>query len=174
MNEEWRAIPGFQGYEASDLGRVRSLERKISDIYKGKARIRLFKGKILRPAPDKRGYLLVSHLEKRVHTLVMLAFHGPPPEGMEVCHLSADRKDNRLCNLRYDNHKSNLADRLIHGTFLVGERHGSAKLTTREVQEIQNAIGTQHEIATRYGVSQSHVSTIRSGKSWAHIRREKF
>ena len=31
MRERWRAVPGWPGYEVSDLGRVRSVPRILSD-----------------------------------------------------------------------------------------------------------------------------------------------
>lgn len=50
-----------------------------------------------------------------VHQLVVLAFIGPRPEGMEVRHLNGIRSDNRLENLMYGTKKENMADRALHG-----------------------------------------------------------
>lgn len=51
-----------------------------------------------------------------VHRLVMAAFVGPPPEGMQVCHNDGDPKNNRLGNLRYGTPSENMYDRGLHGT----------------------------------------------------------
>lgn len=47
-----------------------------------------------------------------------------------------------------------------------GERNGQAKLTADQVAAIRQASGTLREIGDHYGVSESAVSMIRSGKRW--------
>ncbi len=119
MSEEWRDIPGYEGYyQASDLGRVRSLDRIITDR-NGKSFFK--RGKILKPAVKKTGYLMVALnmnavvATPSVHSLVALCFLGKRPEGFEVCHGNGDPSDNGLENLRYDTPASNAADILLHG-----------------------------------------------------------
>lgn len=54
-----------------------------------------------------------------------------------------------------------------------GEMNASAKLTAQEVMEIryllQEKIMTQGRIAAKYGITQSAVSAIKTGKSWGHL-----
>lgn len=119
--EEWRAIPGYEGsYEVSGLGRVRSLDRWITCRDGSR---RFFRGGMLRSHPHPyTGHLLiklridgeVSHC--RVHVLMMLAFVGPRPDGMEVCHNNGVPDDNRLANLRYGSNRENRLDSVLHGT----------------------------------------------------------
>src|SRR5690242_2034885 len=99
--ETWRPIPGYEGsYEASDLGRIRSIERTITDRL---GRLRRVRSRILRPAVCKRGNR-VTHLSvllgfrnpQKVHRLIMQTFVGPPPDGSQVCHDNGDSTDNRL------------------------------------------------------------------------------
>lgn len=52
-----------------------------------------------------------------VHILVLTAFYGPCPEGMEGCHHDGDPLNNRLGNLRWDTHVGNVSDSIRHGTF---------------------------------------------------------
>lgn len=119
--ETWRPIPGYEGsYEASDLGRVRSVERTIIDRL---GRVRRMKSYVLRPAVCKRrdrithlSVLLGADNPYQVHRLIMLAFVGPRPEGMETCHNNGDPTDNRLENLRYDTTSANHLDMQRHGT----------------------------------------------------------
>lgn len=119
--ETWRPIPGYEGsYEASDLGRVRSVERTITDRLGRSRRVR---NRVLRPAVCKRGDR-ITHLSvvlglgnpHHVHRLIMLAFVGPRPEGLETCHNNGDPTDNRLENLRYDTNSANHLDMQRHGT----------------------------------------------------------
>jgi hypothetical protein len=153
-------VPGYESaYEVSDQGRVRSLN------YRRTGRVRL-----LSPAPDGRrggrGYLgvnlgFVGRRYVRVHVLVLLAFVGPRPPGMEACHRNGDRTDNRLENLRWGTHAENAADTQRHGHVPHGERHCMARLSDTQVAEIRAAGGLQREVAERFGISRSYVSELR-------------
>jgi hypothetical protein len=71
-----------------------------------------------------------------------MVFRGPCPPGMEACHNNGDPTDNRLCNLRWDTHANNEADKIRHGTYFIrarlkGERNGNSKLTEEEVRLIR-------------------------------------
>lgn len=121
MTEQWKPIPGWEGcYEVSDQGRVRSLERKTW-CPRGAGFWRTVGTKTLSPGLV-RGYERVSlqrngHLENvSVHRLVLLAFIGPCPEGMEACHNDGDKRNNHLSNLRYDTSSANHLDRNRHGS----------------------------------------------------------
>jgi hypothetical protein len=50
-----------------------------------------------------------------------------------------------------------------------GDRHGMAKLTDEQVIAIRADPRRQWEIAAEYGVSQNHVSRIKSRKVWSHV-----
>lgn len=116
MTERWLSVVGFEGsYDVSDFGRVRSLDRTLSDG-------RRWSGRMLKLSPDADGYaqvnLCVANVQRvqRVSKLVTEAFHGPKPEGMEACHGNGDPSDNRASNLRWDTRSGNMQDALIHGT----------------------------------------------------------
>lgn len=114
--ETWAPIPSHPGYEASDLGRIRSVPRTI---VRGDGVRQRRTGKVLRPSSDNSGHLYVVLPDRRVHKvhrLVLEAFIGPAPEGMEGCHENGDPADNLLGNLRWDTHSSNMFDRRRHGT----------------------------------------------------------
>ena len=61
MKETWKTIAGYEGlYEVSNMGRVRSLTRLSSYRNRsGRMDERVIKGKILRPQPQRSGYLHV-------------------------------------------------------------------------------------------------------------------
>lgn len=113
MPERWLAIPGWPGYQVSDRGRVRSVDRVLSDG-------RRAAGRMLRAAGNGKGYryvrLSAGGRRKRHHIarLVLLAFTGPAPEGAEACHGNGRRRDNRLANLRWGTRPENRADRERH------------------------------------------------------------
>lgn len=120
MTETWKVIPGWEGfYEVSDLGRVRSIERKVWHS-RGAGFWKTCPARILRPAIC-RGYERVT-LQRdggadtlAVHRLVLMAFIGPCPDGMEGCHGDDDRRNNTLVNLRWDTKAANCADRTRNG-----------------------------------------------------------
>lgn len=79
--------------------------------------------RILRPTPNLDGYpvvLLYSDGRRPSHkvaALVMLAFVGPLPPGLETRHLDGDHhNNNRLTNLAYGTRSENQLDRVRHGT----------------------------------------------------------
>ena len=104
-NEEWRDIPNYEGYQVSNLGRVKSLERIDARGYR-------LKEKILKPKLV-RGYyqvcLFKQAIKKKylVHRLVWSAFNGSIPEGLQVNHINEIKSDNRLENLNLMTPKEN-------------------------------------------------------------------
>ena len=108
---EWRAIPGFEGrYEASDTGSIRSLPRVIQ-TKRGPRRI---EGRVLKPGKlgntNHRHVVLEGRVDRTVHSLVLEAFVGPCPQGMEARHLDDDPTNNRLDNLIWGSRSENSGD----------------------------------------------------------------
>lgn len=175
MRERWLPVVGYEGlYEVSDLGRVRSLDRHVRSRFQ----TRLVKGRVLTPDVDQHGYLRVClsvaqrKRHHQVHRLVLLAFRGPCPEGMQACHFpDRDPENSRLSNLRWDTPAGNYNDKKKHGTAPIGERNRWAKFSTADVQRVFELRATgllQREISSATGISQTHVSRILRGKNWQH------
>lgn len=138
--ERWRTIPGYSdAYEVSDLGRIRSVDRIVTYLRDGRFISRSFRGMVLSQSVNRsvRRHMYVhlyrgSHDDRRmhlVHRLVLEAFLGPCPDGMEGCHNNGDPTDNRLQNLRWDTHSSNMRDMRIHGT----DRHAAKRASKKAV-----------------------------------------
>lgn len=122
MTERWLPVVGFEGmYEVSNKGRVHSRGRYIKLGHPGSVP-RWQPGRILRPDLVRKKYHQVtlcnntSRTARRIHCLVLEAFVGPCPDGLECCHNNGVSTDNRLENLRWDTRLSNAADQLRHGT----------------------------------------------------------
>jgi len=166
MTETWQRIPGYDRYEASDQGRIRSLEQRITrrDGVHQRRQGRILKG------TAARDYLKVAIgielWQVTIHRLVLLAFRGPCPEGMEARHLNGNPHDNRLCNLEYGTKKENAQDKHLHGTMPKGESHWRTTLTAQQVNEIRQDPGKHRDIAIRFGTSKSTVTRIKAGKVW--------
>jgi hypothetical protein len=168
--ETWKPIPGHDGYEASDLGRIRSLY--YGD--RGHGRIRRRIPRILSSHPNKHGYIRVclstpTRDSYSAHALVLLTFVGPCPAGLEACHWDGNGTNNRLDNLRWDTRLHNHADQKRHGTRIAGEHHPNTTLTEQEVLEIRRlwAAGTNSPtLAAMFHVSYQTTWRIAVGKSW--------
>lgn len=127
-DERWLPIPGWEPlYQVSDKGRVRSLYRTIvckNGVRKPKP------GRILKASPSDGGHLFVKLYDggryrgAPVHLLMMEAFVGPCPEGMEVLHHNDVPDDNRLDNLRYGTRSANVLDMVRNGN------HNHARVTS--------------------------------------------
>jgi hypothetical protein len=170
-HEIWLIVPGYPGYEASTLGRVRRcVASQTAPV-----------GFIMKAMPDRWGYMKITlhHLGTprctQVHRVVAETFHGLPPSARhQVAHWDGDKSNNRASNLRWVTARENAQDRDRHGrhTGIQGERHHAAKLTNAQVVEIrgraeQGARGC--DLAAEYGVSPTTVCGITRGKAWLKV-----
>lgn len=122
IEEIWKDVKDYEGlYQVSNMGNVRSLDK---ESWNGSGWF-IKKGRILKPAKDKKGYLYVNlHKDGKsktrfTHRLVMMAFS--PCENMdklEVDHINTITDDNRLENLKWVTRKENMNNTLtkIHNS----------------------------------------------------------
>jgi DNA-binding XRE family transcriptional regulator len=104
-----------------------------------------------------------------VSRLVCEERHGPPPTpDHEAAHSCGNRPCVNRRHLSWKTSKENHDDRLTHGTHSRREQNGRSKLTETDVSEIRSLKGvmSQCKLAVLYGVSQSSISLIQSGKNW--------
>lgn len=106
-DEEWRIIPGFEGYyAASDWGRIWSIRRCRTLIQ----------------AQLPEGYLRVTLcVEKQrfqldVHSVIARTFLGACPRGLRVLHGDNIRCHNIPSNLRYGTQAENIQQSVQDGT----------------------------------------------------------
>jgi hypothetical protein len=118
--EQWRAVVGWDRlYEVSDYGNVQGVSRTI--VHRdGVVRHLQGRPRALKTHPD--GHLQVDlWRDGQAHTkwvarLVLEAFTGPCPPGMEACHDNGQHGDNRHSNLGWGTRSKNILDRQRHGT----------------------------------------------------------
>lgn len=113
MDEEWRFIPDFaEGYAISNYGRVISYRRRMPALMAWNINhLRGYYASVGLAHPDTR-----KHSRHRIHALVLEAFVGPRPDGLDIRHLDGDPLNNHLSNLAYGTRTENMQDTLIHGT----------------------------------------------------------
>lgn len=121
--EQWRPAPGLDGYEVSNYGRVRGVDRTLTNRNGVKRR---WKGRIRVLTPIGFGYPGVWLKGKvyPVHRLVCEAFHGPRPEGLVTLHLDGDPTNNRSENLAWGTQSKNIQQSVTDKT------HVHARKTT--------------------------------------------
>ena len=131
---------------------------------------------------DRHGYLKIglgSGNQKRqhyVHKLVLEAFVGPRPDGMQCRHLDGNKLNNSLQNLRWGTSSENSSDARCHGTLSRGSRQSQAKLSESAVRDIRLRVkqskpqsGVQGRLAREYGVCDAIISQIVHWKKWRHV-----
>lgn len=121
-----------------------------------------------------KGYLRISTPAgtKYVHRLVCEAYHGPCPDGMECRHRNGKRDYNRPENLGWADKATNEADKIIHGTTMIGGRNPQAKLTDAMVLEARARAATGEligDIAKSFGVGRAMLADAVMGRSWKHL-----
>jgi len=168
---EYRAVGGFEGYRVGSDGSVWSRwaynghqPRCLGETWRP-----------LKPQPDGDGYLALNLYRggrphrRKVHLLVLEAFAGPRPDGMEGCHCNGILTDCSAWNLRWDTPSANQRDRVTHGTDSRGGRNGNVRLTEDAVRSIRNALAagaTKKGLAEMHGVAPSTISGIASRRLW--------
>lgn len=96
-----------------------------------------------------------------VHRLVLEAFVGPCPVGMEALHTDGNRLNNKVSNLRWGTRKENVADMVAHGRATIGSKNVTAKLSFVDVlwvRDMHEMGFTPKELTKHFPVS---VTTIR-------------
>lgn len=114
MTERWLPVAGHEwGYEVSDAGRVRSIDRIVR---RSDGVMRRYRGRILKPSPMAPGAYLIVGLgtgagrTKTVHRLVATAF-CPRPDGADVVrHLDGNKVNNTVANLAWGTTSENRLD----------------------------------------------------------------
>ena len=110
MTEFWKDIPEYKGlYQASSIGRIRRLDRKI--INHGTLSVR--RGAIICQSKSKKGYIRVRLFfnggtkEELVHRLIAKTFIPNINNLPQINHISEIKTDNRIENLEWCDSKYN-------------------------------------------------------------------
>lgn len=175
---QYRHAVGCHGYAVGTDGSVWSALKPggyVADSWK-----------LLNPLVDKLGYLYVQvgaeprplrkPIWRKVHQLVLEAFIGPCPSGMEARHFpDKTPSNNHLENLSWTTPEQNQADKKTQGSLLGlrGGDNGNAVINDDIVREMRvlRRIGISPlAISARFGMSRSTVYAVTNGRAWRHVR----
>lgn len=171
--EIWKEIQGYQGYECSNFGKIKTFNWKNSG-----------KEAIMKPALDGSGYLrtVLKRNDGKLHTIkvhrIILQTFKPNNDfsNLECNHINGNKTDNNIDNLEWVTRKQNLNHCIDNNLQYVlrGEEVGNSVLKEKEVIEIRNKyiprVYSRIKLANEYGVSEATIKDILYKRSWKHLK----
>lgn len=156
--ENWKKIKGFENYEISDLGNVKSLYFK--------------KEKILKNKIDKDGYLCIPLFlnkkiyYKKIHRLVMHHF-SDEIEKETVNHIDGDKKNNCISNLEWSTRSENNKHAYLTGLKFQDAKHLKKRIKIKKLgfEKIFNSV---KEAAIELDLDANCLSKVCRGKHKTH------
>ncbi len=150
----WKTIKEFSDYKVCDAGEVRSFKRREMIV--------------LKPGIGSQGYpcvILYRNGERnirKVHRLVLYAFVGKCPDGMEVNHIDGNKQNNRLSNLEYVTKSQNVIHAYQNG--LQVPTHERAVEQFMKDEQFIAEYRSQCEASRQTGVNNRDISACCTGR----------
>ena len=91
MVEVWKDIPGIEGYQVSNIARIKSFVGKEPRILANQY------------AAKRNNLVCIRGVHHDVRILMLTAFVGPPTRWDRFEYINGMVNDNRLCNMRWMN-----------------------------------------------------------------------
>lgn len=173
--EIWKQSPiGPLFIEASNFGRLRTLERLTHGISKYGPITQLRPAKILNGCVGNNGYVYQAIQDGKtrkkylVHRLVASCFCDGFDPNLTVNHINGKKLDNQATNLEWITKPENTKHQWKIGLVnLIGENHPSHKLKNADVLLVRSMIIEGYsisKIAEHFNVSAALIYKIKSGK----------
>jgi len=173
---EGNPIEGFPAYRVTPDGQVWSAWKRANTLGNGKGYVIGETFKLMKQGQNQYGHKQVGlnkgdgyQHRRLVHRLVLEAFIGPCPWGMQCRHDDGNPANNFLMNLLWGTPRENQLDRKRHGTSMEGETHPGARFSEQQILEMiaeLDAGARQVDVARKYGTYQGYVSKIYRRKNW--------
>lgn len=164
--EIWKTYPEYPFIEASNLGRIRTVDRWVT--YKD-GRKRFVKGHVLKQCPSTHGYMEVNFsvngkmIHLKTHRVIAICFIPNPDNLPEVNHIDNDKTNNVVSNLEWCTHEYNIAYREKFGVS-AAEAFGhpviAINIDTLEIFWFES----QQEATRQLGVHQSNIYKVLKGQ----------
>lgn len=157
MIEHWNKVTDFEEmYEVSNMGNIRSLDRKVRGSFNLYA---IKKGQKIKPVLNQSGYATVilcngptGSKRKTIHRIVALAFIPNPENKPFINHINGNRTDNRVINLEW----CTPAENAMHA-WKTGLAKG--KYSTEFIQSILNYMELNPKKSVKQCADKFNVST---------------
>ncbi len=174
--EVWEKVIGYENYEVSNLGNVKTLKR---NYWNGRGWC-VRKEKLIKIQFDTN-YSCVGLYKKDslkgktilLHRIVAIAFIPNPDNKPCVNHIDGNKRNNNVDNLEWCTHSENTKHACRTGLILPtnGEINGMSRLTEKDILEIRGfEKGTnQRLIAEKYNVTRNTICSIINRRAWKHI-----
>jgi hypothetical protein len=178
--EIWKPVVGYEGhYEVSNLGRVRSVKPRITQMIPCRIkRIKNWGPRVFKPQKLHEEYLQVClsknniRKSKAIYKLVAMAFIPNPEKKPCVNHINGIKSDNRVENLEWVTYQEN-SDHAVRTGLLDtrGEKNKNSKLTADDVRRIREMYGayTGKQLAELFHVHYSNIGYILNRITWKHV-----
>lgn len=159
--EQYIKIKDFPSYEVSDLGNVRNL-----------------KGRVLVPAPDQKGYLMIGLRKegktytKRLARIVANHFIPNPLNKPQINHKNGDKTDNSVKNLEWNTGSENITHaykELKRKGSQTGKQYGSSPFSKKLIQLSKEGKeikiwDSMKEAAEFFGIKRQSITSCINGK----------
>ena len=161
MKEIWKDIPYYEGlYQASNLGKIRSLDKIVITKNKFGIMHKKIKGKILKlHKNEKEGYIQIILCKSKkntmwlVHRLIAITFLDNPNNYKEINHINGIKDDNRVENLEWCDRSYN-----IKHSFRLGLSHSNFKVKSGTEHHFY---GKHHSDETKKKMSLKHCKKVK-------------
>ena len=177
--EIWKDVVGYEGlYQISNLGRVKSLARKIDHVKYIEDRGDV----IMSPFLNAHGYFTVmlskngKKKQHRIHQMVAKAFISNPENKEMINHIDCNKQNNRVENLEWCTNSENQLHAIAHGLKTdIGVNHNLSRLTEdnvrfiREHYKFRDPVYNTRTLAEMFGVSKSVIGCIVLGKTYNSV-----
>ena len=111
-----------------------------------------------------------------MHRIVLEAFVGPCPEGLEGAHLDGNPRNNRVDNLSWATKKENMRHRDMHGHTSRGEHRALSVFKEHEVSEMraryargEKRANIVRDVVAEKGCDPTVVRDILGFRTWKHV-----
>lgn len=168
MQEIWKDIEGFDGYQVSNLGNIKSLKKPNHPI--------------IMKQYEHRGYRLVHITASdgtrkvcQVHRLVLKTFNPcDNMDNLEVNHIDENKANNCLDNLEWMTHKNNVNHGTGHNRAIELQKD---QILCVETGIIYNSMREASELTnTNYGNLSTACKTGRmcNGYHWKNLTQKRY
>jgi hypothetical protein len=139
MVEVWKNIDLYEGYQVSNYGRVKSVDRTI---IRNDGRTAKMPEKILKDRYNRVGYsyICINRKNYAVHRLVATAFLDKNENQTDVNHKNCIKSDNSASNLEWCTKKENTRHALQNDRFL--RKYGKDNPLSLKIRQISKQSGS--------------------------------